>query len=111
MWNFGAPDLGGRGSAMTLELAIISMLAGIALGLRYKVFVLVPAVSLTIMFAMMGGIAHGDRLWSILLAMAILGTAVQIGYLAGIMIRAAVRSICASIGGRNPQFNSQIGRM
>jgi hypothetical protein len=96
---------------MTLELAIISVLAGTALGLRYKVFVLVPAVTLTIMFAVMGGIAHGDRLWSILLAMTILGTAVQFGYLVGIMIRAAVGSICASIlGGRNPQFNSQIGR-
>jgi hypothetical protein len=95
---------------MTLELAIISMLAGIALGLRYKVFVLVPAVGLTIMFAAMGGIAYGDHLWSILLAMTILGTAVQFGYLAGIMIRAAVGSICASIlAGRNPQFNSQIG--
>jgi NADH:ubiquinone oxidoreductase subunit 6 (subunit J) len=95
---------------MTLELAIISMLAGIALGLRYKVFVLVPAVGLTIMFAAMGGIAHGDRLWSILLAMTILGTAVQFGYLAGIMIRAAVGPICASIlAGRNPEFNSQIG--
>jgi hypothetical protein len=95
---------------MTLEVAIISMLAGIALGLRYKVFVLVPAVGLTMMFAAMGGIAHGDRLWSILLAMTILGTAVQFGYLAGIMIRAAVGPICASIlGGRDPEFNSQIG--
>jgi hypothetical protein len=97
---------------MILELAIVSALAGIALGLRYKVFVLVPAVSLTIMFAVIGGIAHGDGLWSILLAMAILGTAVQFGYFAGIVIRPAVGSICSSIlGGRNPQFNSQIGRM
>jgi hypothetical protein len=95
---------------MTLELAIISMLVGIALGLRFKVFVLVPAVSLTIMFAVVGGIAHGDRMWSILFAMAILGTAVQFGYLAGIMIRVTVGSIFSSLaGGRNPQFNSQIG--
>jgi hypothetical protein len=93
-------------------LAIIGVLAGIALGLRYKVFVLVPAVTLTIMFAVIGGIAHGDRLWSILLAAATLGTAVQFGYLAGIMIRAAVGSIWAlMIGGRNPQFNSQIGNI
>jgi hypothetical protein len=84
---------------MTLELAIISVLAGIALGLRYKVFVLVPAVTLTVMFAVMGGIAHGDHLWSILLTMAILGTAVQFGYLAGIMIRASVGSIFTSIVG------------
>jgi hypothetical protein len=95
---------------MTLELVIISALAGIALGLRYKVFVLVPAVSLTMMLAVMSGIAYGDRLWSILFAMAILGTAVQFGYLAGIMIRPAIGSIFASlVGGRNPQFNSQIG--
>jgi hypothetical protein len=111
MWDFRAPDLGVQGSAMTLELAIISVLAGIALGLRYKVFALVPAVTLTMMFAVMGGIAHGDRLWSILLTMAILGVAVQFGYLAGLMIRAAVGSIWGAIlGGRNPQFNSQIGR-
>ena len=97
---------------MTLELAIISMLAGIALGLRYKVFVLVPAVTFAVIFAAIGGIAHGDRLWSIVLAMAILGTAVQFGYVAGIMIRASVGSIFTSIaGGRHPQFNSQIGRM
>jgi NADH:ubiquinone oxidoreductase subunit 6 (subunit J) len=96
---------------MTLELAIVSMLAGIALGLRYKVFVLVPAVGLTIVFAAMGGIAHGDRLWSIVLATAILGTAVQFGYLAGIVIRATAGSICASIlGSRNPGFNAQTGR-
>jgi hypothetical protein len=96
---------------MTLELAIVSMLAGIALGLRYKVFVLVPAVGLTIMFAAMGGIAQGDHLWSILFATAILGTAVQFGYLAGIMIRATAGSICASIlGGRNPGLNAQARR-
>ena len=97
---------------MAFELALVGVVVGIVLGLRYKVFVLVPAVSLAIMFAVMSGIARGDRVWSILLAMAILGTAVQFGYLAGIMIRAAVGSICTSIlGGRNPEFNSQIGRM
>ncbi len=97
---------------MAFELALVGVVVGIVLGLRYKILILVPAVSLAIMFAVMSGIARGDRVWSILLAMAILGTAVQFGYLAGIMIRAAVGSICTSIlGGRNPEFNSQIGRM
>src|SRR5258708_38925314 len=95
---------------MTLELAIISMLAGIALGLRYKVFVLVPAVTLTITFVVMAGIAHGDRLWSILLAVAALGTAVQLGYLARMMIPASLASICCPlVGARNPQAKSPIG--
>lgn len=96
---------------MTLQLAVISVLAGLALGLRFKVFVLAPAVTLAMIFAITGGVAHGDHLGSIVLAMVILGTAVQFGYLTGIAIRAAARPIFASIiGGRNPQLNSQTGR-
>ena len=75
---------------MSLELAIISALAGVALGLRYKVMILIRAVALVATFAMMVGIARGDHVWSIISAIAILGTAVQLGYLAGISIRATV---------------------
>jgi hypothetical protein len=97
---------------MTSELAIISILAGITLGMRYKVVILVPLVTLAIIFAMIVGIARGDHFGSIVLAMVMLGGAVQVGYLAGTAIRATVGSICAlAIGGRNPEFNSHIGRM
>ena len=75
---------------MTPELAIISVLSGIALGLRYKVVILIPAIVLVILFAMMVGIARGDRFLSLMLAMAIPGAAIQLGYLAGAEIRAAV---------------------
>jgi len=75
---------------MTLELVIVSVLAGIALGLRYMVLILVPAVIVATIFAMTVAIARGDHFWSIFLAMAIPGTAVQLGYLAGIAIRAAM---------------------
>ena len=78
---------------MALELATISVLAGIALGLRYKVFILVPAVALAIVFATIVGIAHADLFRSIVLAMVVLGTAVQFGYLVGIAVRAAVGSV------------------
>ena len=74
-------------TAMTLELAIVGVVAGIGLGLRYKVLILVPALSVAMIFAMIIAIARGDHLWSIILAMAIPGTAVQLGYLAGIVIR------------------------
>ena len=85
---------------MALELAIFGMLTGIALGLRYKVFVLVLAVTLTMIFAIAGGIAHHDSLGSIILAMAVVGTAIQIGYLTGVVIRAVAGPIFASmIGG------------
>jgi hypothetical protein len=96
---------------MTSELATICVVAGIALGLRYRVVILVPAVTLAIIFAMIVGIARADHFWSIISATAMLAMAVQLGYLAGIATRTAVGSICAlAIGGRNPEFNSQTGR-
>jgi len=76
--------------AMVLELAVVGVLAGIALGLRYKVLILVPAVALAVVFAMIVGIARADHIGSIVLTMVIVGTAVQLGYLVGIAIRAAV---------------------
>jgi hypothetical protein len=94
---------------MELQLAIIGVLAGAALGLRYKVFVLVPAVTLAMIFAAMAGIAHGNHLGSIILAMVILGATVQFGYLTGIMIHAAAGPILATlIRGRGSQLNSQM---
>jgi hypothetical protein len=75
---------------MSLELAIISALAGIALGLRYKVVILIPAIALIMLFAMIVEIARGDRFLSLIVAMAIPGAAIQIGYLAGAQIRATV---------------------
>ena len=93
---------------MVLELAVISVLAGIALGLRYKVLILVPAVAVAMLFAIAIGVTHADRFWSIILAMVILGTAVQFGYLMGIILHAAIRSICAfTMGGRNPEISSE----
>jgi len=50
---------------MALELAIISIVAGIALGLRYKVLILVPAAALVMVFAMIVGIGRADPLSSI----------------------------------------------
>jgi hypothetical protein len=75
---------------LDIELAVINVLAGIALGLRYKLVILVPAVSFVVTFALIVGIARGDHFWSIILVMVIVGTAVQLGYLIGIAIRAAI---------------------
>jgi hypothetical protein len=76
---------------MALKLLVfISVFIGIALGLRYKVVILIYAVALVMMFVMIVGIARADHFWSIVLATAISGATVQLGYLAGIVIRAAV---------------------
>jgi hypothetical protein len=77
---------------MALELAVISLVAGVVLGLRYKVLILVPAVMFAMMFALM--------------AMA-LAVAVQMGYLAGIFLRAVVEWICALlIRNRSPGLSA-----
>jgi hypothetical protein len=70
---------------MSLQFAtIISAIAGRALG------ILICAVGFVMMFAMVIAIARSDPFWSIIVATAIPGTAIQLGYLAGIFIRAAV---------------------
>ena len=75
---------------MAPEIVIIHVLAGAALGLRYKVMILVPAVTLTMFFAAIVGVAHRDMFRSIAIAMVVLVTAIQVGYLAGILIRAKI---------------------
>jgi hypothetical protein len=71
---------------MAFGLAIICVLVGVGLGLRFKVFVLVPAIVLAGIFALVVGLAYGDSLGSILLAMVIVGIAIQFGYLIGIFL-------------------------
>jgi hypothetical protein len=75
---------------MALEIAIIYVLAGAVLGLRFKVLILAPAVTLTTLFAAIVGIKRGDMFWSIAIAMILGVTAIQVGYLAGILIRAKI---------------------
>jgi hypothetical protein len=83
------------GGAMALELAVISAVVGAVLGLRYKVLILVPAIMFALMFAALVGIARTDSALSVVLLMATAGAAVQIGYLAGIVIRAVIEWACA----------------
>ena len=80
---------------MALEMVIIHFLAGAALGLRFKVMILVPALTLTMLFAAMVGVRRGDKFWFIAVAMILLGTAIQVGYLVGILIRAKIASVRA----------------
>jgi hypothetical protein len=95
LWTSDDPDLF-RNQSMSVEFATITFVAGIALGLRYKVVILVPAIVFVAMFALIVGIPRGDHIWSIMLAMVIGGTAVQLGYLAGILIRAAIGRLIAA---------------
>jgi hypothetical protein len=78
---------------MAFELAIIGVVVGIVLGLRYKILILVPAVPFAMIFAIIVGVARADSFWSIALTTVAVVTAVQLGYLAGIVIHAAIASL------------------
>jgi hypothetical protein len=81
-WN------GTSGSRLAMmTLAMISLLAGMVLGQRFKVPVLVPATALGLVLAIGAGIAHADAVGSIVLMAAVTATSLQIGYFAGIGIR------------------------
>jgi hypothetical protein len=61
-------------------------------------------------FAIIVGIARADGLWSILLMMAALGVAVQIGYVAGMVLRAIAEWIFTSVNrGRGPELSCALG--
>jgi hypothetical protein len=78
---------------MAFELAIIGVVVGIVLGLRYKILILVPAVLFATVLAIAVGMGRADSFWSIVLTTVALVTAVQLGYLAGVVIHAAIAAI------------------
>jgi general stress protein CsbA len=87
---------------MAFELAIIGVVVGIVLGLRYKVLALVPAVLFATILAILIGVVRADSFGSIVLTTVALVTSVQVGYLAGIVIHAVITAIFPPRkGGRN----------
>jgi len=95
------------GGAMAFKLAIICVMAGALLSLRYNVLVLVLAITSAIVFAVVVGIAQADSFWLILLTTMMSVTAVQLGYLAGVAIYAAIEAIrAARARDRNPELRS-----
>ena len=75
-----------------MTLTIIGFLAGAVLALRFKVSILFPVIGLALLGAAAFGIGRGDRIASVALTMVLLGSALQIGYLAAIVTRALLAS-------------------
>lgn len=86
---------------MTFELAIICAVAGVVLGLRYNVVVLIPAVMFALLFGVVVGISRSEGVLLTTFLAAGLAVAVQAGYLAGIAIYAVLESIDARRRDRN----------
>jgi len=68
-------------------LILLSVLVGAVLGLRFKVFVLVPVICGALAIAVVEGIARGDGPLRLVFAMITITASLQLGYILGIVIR------------------------
>jgi hypothetical protein len=79
-----------RGRSTMMALFFISFLVGAVLGQRFRVFILLPAMSLALICTITAGIARAQDVWSIAMAAVCVTTALQIGYLIGTGIRCLI---------------------
>jgi hypothetical protein len=70
-----------------MTLALLSLLTGTTLGMRCKVFVLLPVIASVLPIAITVSLLEGGSTWSMFLAVVMPLVGVQIGYLAGKGIR------------------------
>jgi len=66
-----------------MNLTILSLLLGAILGLRFKVFILVPVIFSGLVVSTIAGFARGADLWPMVLTMMVASAALQLGYLGG----------------------------
>jgi hypothetical protein len=79
-------------------MVALSMLGiGSALGLRFRVFVLLPAILLGLFVCTAYGLAQGTTIWSIALTNVVGATCLQFGYLAGALAKSVI--LAGRIGG------------
>jgi disulfide bond formation protein DsbB len=79
-----------------MTLAMVSLLLGAALGQRFSVLALVPAVAFVLALALGTGIAHAHTAWWTLLMAVTAAFSVQVGYLFGIGARHVLVGALAS---------------
>ena len=68
-------------------LATIGLLSGLALGLRFKVFILVPAIVLGLAITAVHGIVGEEGVWLLIGKMVVIATSLQLGYACGGTLR------------------------
>jgi hypothetical protein len=72
---------------MLTFLAIIGVLVGAALGLRFKLYILAPVIFIGWAFVVIDGIARGYSAWWIVGEMAVVAVSLQLGYLGMFVLR------------------------
>lgn len=76
-------------------LTLAGVLTGMAVGLRFRVFAIVPAIIIAAVSTVAILAAQGIGSWTILGAAVLNGAAVQIGYLCGTFAHAVLRETWA----------------
>ena len=76
-----------------MEMVALTMLGiGSALGLRFKIFVLLPVILLGFFVSTAFGLSQGTPIWSIMLTSVVGATCMQIGYLSSALLKFLVFS-------------------
>ena len=70
-----------------ITISMISFLFGAALGQRFNVVVLMPAMAIVLVLSVGAEVTHAQSAWWIVLIAASAATCLQFGYFAGIGIR------------------------
>jgi hypothetical protein len=66
-----------------MTLIILGSLIGAVFGLRFKVYILIPAVGFALAIAAVEGVARGHGVGQVAITMAIAATSLQVGYIGG----------------------------
>jgi hypothetical protein len=70
-----------------MTLMQICLLLGAVLGQRFKVLVLVPGMAVVLPLVAAAGIVRGDPYGQVAIALMVAAVSLQLGYLAGIVLR------------------------
>lgn len=73
-----------------LPLVLFMTLVGGVLGFRFRVFILAPVITVACLVLALGGTHLVAPTWPTVFAIVAVGSAIQIGYLAGLLARRAV---------------------
>jgi hypothetical protein len=77
---------------------VIGCLVGMVLGLRFKVLVLVPVISIAFAIVVVDGMVRGAGVWRLALAMVVIATSMQLCYILGNVARLVLGSASTAAG-------------
>jgi hypothetical protein len=69
------------------EFAVVAWLVGAALSVQFTLFALVPALSVLLVFLVLGEVSRGEAIGSTVAAMLLVAISAQLGYFAGSVLQ------------------------